>query len=387
MDCLKAEWSCFVAEASTGHDGHDELLIASLLDRDPTDPERSIAEMRVATCPDCAALNADLVALSKATIELPGAARTRDYILTADDAARLTASSAGEPRGAAARLTGEMTSHSIDHATHDQLLVAGLLDRSPDDADRNRAEALLAACDDCAALHQDLVVLSEATRALPTPLRLRDFSLSPDDFERLRPKRWRRLIAAFGSSGDIFSRPLAIGLTTIGLAGLLVATIPSVLSGQSGASASVTSAGQAVGEAGANRESIGASRAALAPTAGPSAAAALVAPAAVAPAAEPSAAVAPAAVAPDVSSPGAVTPAPADATSVASPAASSGVAAVAPESSASVRQDSYDATGGAVTRGELPVERASVIVVASLLFVAGLGLFLLRWTARRLGDR
>ena len=36
---------------------------------------------------------------------------------------------------------------------------------------------------------------------------------------------------AIGSSRDALSRPLAIGLTTIGLAGLLVATVPGALSG------------------------------------------------------------------------------------------------------------------------------------------------------------
>ena len=275
---------------------------------------------------------------------------------SADDAARLTAASAGEPRGATARLTGEMTHQPTDHATHDEMLIAGLLDRSPGHPDRDRAEALVAACDDCAALHRDLVALSAATRVLPTPPRPRDFTLSPDDRERLRPKGWRRLIAAFGSSRDVFSRPLAIGLTTLGLAGLLVATIPSVLSGQGGASAA----------AGANPESLGASsRAMAAPSAGPSAAAALVAPSA---------------------EPSTLPSGPTYDTFVAGPAASGGAAAVAPESSTLERQGGDDATGAAPTPAELPAERSGVIVLASLLLIVGLGLFALRWTARRLGD-
>jgi hypothetical protein len=367
-------------QAKDSHDGHDELLIALLLDRDPSDPERSIAETRVARCPECAALHADLLALSKATTRLRAAVRTRDFRLTASDAARLTATAAGEPRGATARLIGEMTHPPTDHATHDQLLIASLLDRSAGDPDRDRAEALVAECDDCAALHRDLIALSEATRALATPPRLRDFTLSPDDVERLRPKGWRRMIAAFGSSRDIFSRPLAIGLTTLGLAGLLVATVPGVLSGQAGSSSALSSAGQSIGAAGANPESLGASRAAAAPpapSAGPSVAAALVAPAA-----EPSIASAPLAPSPEALPSG-----PTYDAHVTGPAASSGAAAAAPESSTSKGREAYDATGTASTSAELPVGRSGVIVLAGLLLVVGLALFALRWTARRLGGR
>ncbi len=364
--------------ANDGHDGHDELIIASLLDGDPSDPERSIAERRVATCPECAALHADLVALSRAMAELPAAARTRDFTLTAADAVRLTPA-AGEPRAATARLTGEMTHPPTDHATHDQQLIASLLDRSAGDPDRDRAEALLAACNDCAALHRDLIALSEATRALPTPSRPRDFTLSPGDVERLRPKGWRRLIAAFGSSRDIFSRPLAIGLTTLGLAGLLVATIPGVLSGQAGSSSALSSVGQSIDAAGANPESLGASRAAPAPpaaSAGPSVAAALVAPSV-----EPSTAPAPA-----TPSPEAVSSGPTYDAFVAGPGASSGAAAAAPESSSAKGREAYDLTGTASGTAELPVERSGLMVLAGLLLAVGLALFALRWTARRLGD-
>jgi hypothetical protein len=61
---------------------------------------------------------------------------------------------------------------------------------------------------------------------LPVPARTRDFTLTTSDAARLRGSRWRRLIAAIGSSRDVFSRPLAIGLTTLGVAGLLVASVP-----------------------------------------------------------------------------------------------------------------------------------------------------------------
>ena len=78
-----------MADAADRHDEHDPLLIAALLDADPTGFDRAAAAPRVASCPGCAALYADLLALSTATRELPTPARPRDFTLTAADAARL----------------------------------------------------------------------------------------------------------------------------------------------------------------------------------------------------------------------------------------------------------------------------------------------------------
>jgi hypothetical protein len=108
------------------------------------------------------------------------------------------------------------------------MLVASLADRSLPSSEREAAEVLVAACSLCAGLHADLVALSAATRAMPTPTRTRDYTLTPGDASRLRRAGWRGFVAAFGSSRDVFSRPLALGLTTLGLAGLLVASIPSL---------------------------------------------------------------------------------------------------------------------------------------------------------------
>ena len=291
-----------------------------------------------------------------------------------DDAAPGSAAAAGEPARATARLTGEMTQLPTAHATHDELLIASLLDRSPGDPDRERAEALVATCDDCAALNRDLVALSAATRALPTPTRPREFTLSADDAERLRPKGWRRLIVGFGSSRDLFSRPLAIGLTTLGLAGLLVATIPGVLSGQGGASVALSSVERSDGAAGTDPESSGASsQAQVAPAVGPSAAPGPSA-----------AALAPAAAAP---SPEALPSDPTYDKYGAGPLASGGAADVAPGPNPA-EELAVDAAATTVplAPGEMPAERTGVIVLAGLLFIVGLGLFALRWNVRRLGD-
>ena len=109
------------------------------------------------------------------------------------------------------------------------MLVASLADHSLPDADRKAAEALVASCRDCADLHADIVALRAATPAMPTPARPSDYTLTADDAARLRSRGWRRLVSAFGTARDSFSRPLAVGLTTLGIAGLLVASLPSIL--------------------------------------------------------------------------------------------------------------------------------------------------------------
>ncbi|HEX9092411.1 MAG TPA: hypothetical protein VF902_00370, partial [Coriobacteriia bacterium] len=325
-----------------GHDERHELLVASLLDRDLQDGDRAEAEGLLRACTSCAVLHADLAALAGATAELPASTRPRDFRLSVGDAARLELlrTAGGEPRGATSRLTGEMPVRSANHPSHDQLLIASLLDRSTGGADRERGEALIATCDDCASLHQDLIALRDAARVLPTPPRPRDFAISTENAARLRRTGWRRLVAAFGSTRDAVSRPLAIGLTTLGLAGLLVATIPGVLSVGGEATSAVPMVGQAVGGAGANSESLEGSKAALAPSAAPSApaAAALVAPSAIPTNAPAPAEPAPAAPAPSSDS---------FDTFVGTPTASAGAAAIAPVPDGSVRREGLEATGSA----------------------------------------
>jgi anti-sigma factor RsiW len=237
-----------VADRHGRHADHDPVLIASLQDRDLDTAERATAEAWLASCADCAALSGDLLALSAATRTLTVPPRSRDFMLTAVDAKRLTAQRSGEPAPAALRLadvtTGPRTSAA--HASHDAVLVASLVDDALAPPDRAAAEALVATCGVCATLRDDLVTLRAATRALPTPARPRDFALAPDDARRLRPGGWRRFVAAFGTSRDMLSRPLAFGLTSLGLAGLLVATAPSIIPGSgSAAPASVDQGGPA----------------------------------------------------------------------------------------------------------------------------------------------
>jgi hypothetical protein len=359
------------------HDEQHELLIAALLDRDVPTQDRADAEQLLTTCPSCAGLHADLLALIVATRELPVLARPRDFRLTAADALRLApAAAGGEPGRVAARLTGEMQVPNPVHDRHDRLLIASLLDRTPDPSEHARAETLVAECGDCAELYQDLLVLRDAARVLPAPVRPRAFTLSAEDAERQRPSGWRRLVAVFGSSRDMVSRPLAIGLTTIGLAGLLVSSASSLL--PTGAPTSLSTVGSAIGAGGAAAaQSLEGSK--LAPPA--SAAPSMARPAAAAlpaPAAEPSG------QAPELAPSAAPTAESFNTFAGAAPAASARAADVAPEPAASGPRDGrLSADASMDVRTAQPYTRLNVTIVAGLLLIAGLALFGLRRVARR----
>ncbi len=95
-------------------------------------------------------------------------------------------------------------------------------------ADLDRARHVASSCAGCASLVADLAVIRDAMTALPVPVRRRDYRLTDEDAARLRPSGWRRVrdwLAAPGST----VRPLATGLATLGVVGLLLtAGIPSL---------------------------------------------------------------------------------------------------------------------------------------------------------------
>ena len=373
------------------HDDRHELLIVALLDDDPPDEERAEAERLVASCPSCADLRADLAALVAATRVLPTPPRPRDFTLSVGDAARLSSADArgGELRRPVARLTGEMQVPNADHRAHDQVLVSSLLDRSADGPERERGMALVAACADCAALHRDLMALRDAARELRTPTRVRDFTLTAEDARRLRRTGWRRMLAVFGSTRDAFTRPLAIGLTTIGLAGLLVTTVPGTLL-MASSSAALPTVGQNVGGAGsgASAESLSGSKEAPQPSAAPSApgpAAAALNPSSAAPSE-----VALPAASSRVPAPSAEALPPSERapsaesfdTFVGVPAASGDATVVAPDSLSQGENPERNAAAPAGGPGS-SADHVAPVALASVLFAAGVGLFVLRWAGRR----
>lgn len=120
------------------------------------------------------------------------------------------------------------TPPTAEHAAHDALLLAAVAsgdDLSP--SERERADALTRECEACATLVADLLAIRAATADLPAPPRRRDFRLTDEDAARLRPTGWRRILAGFGSPGARLTGPAALGLATLGVAGLLLASVPS----------------------------------------------------------------------------------------------------------------------------------------------------------------
>jgi anti-sigma factor RsiW len=114
---------------------------------------------------------------------------------------------------------------STSHERHDPLLIARFYGGDVDERERERAVALVAACEECAALYADLGAIADATRLLPTPPRPRDFSLGEADAARLSRRRgragWLGWLGIRRSMGGV--------LTAVGLIGVLVAGTASLL--------------------------------------------------------------------------------------------------------------------------------------------------------------
>lgn len=120
-----------------------------------------------------------------------------------------------------------MSQRSTPHDRHDPLLVASFAAGDLVGTERDLAASLVDSCAACRALHDDLLSIARATAALPAAARPRDFRISPEQAARLRPRGWRGLVAAFASPRLALTRQLGVGLTTLGLAGLLVSALPS----------------------------------------------------------------------------------------------------------------------------------------------------------------
>jgi hypothetical protein len=109
------------------------------------------------------------------------------------------------------------------HDRHDPVRIAGLLDRvgTPPDGWR-----LLRQCPECRLLHADLAAILGHLPHTPTPPRHRDHTLTASQAARLhRGSPWA-VLWDVGSARDRVTRPLGLGFTTLGLAGLLLTTVP-----------------------------------------------------------------------------------------------------------------------------------------------------------------
>ena len=117
------------------------------------------------------------------------------------------------------------------HAGHDPLLIAALLDRpSGPVLDRAAGSAPAGgqppACAGCRALLDDITAIAAVLPEMAVPPRPREFALSVEQAARLRRRGLAALLGRVGTARDAVTRPLAVGFTTLGLAGLLVAAAP-----------------------------------------------------------------------------------------------------------------------------------------------------------------
>lgn len=127
-----------------------------------------------------------------------------------------------------------------NHPNHDVMLIVGHAAGDLAESERTRAQALLDTCDSCRDLRRDLVAIAGATRALPNlAVAPHDFRLTPEQAAGLRRTNWWHAILASFSGSRSAARPVAAAFTTLGIAGLLVATM---LPGLAGSSASLGTA-------------------------------------------------------------------------------------------------------------------------------------------------
>jgi len=119
-------------------------------------------------------------------------------------------------------VTGNVTSRrsspiSRDHAHHDQLLVARHAAEDAYAGEEAQARALLETCTDCAALADDIRLLSRATAALPAPRRQRDFRISAEQADSLRGTFFERLLRRLAAPGLAALRPVAGVALSLGI--------------------------------------------------------------------------------------------------------------------------------------------------------------------------
>jgi hypothetical protein len=126
-----------------------------------------------------------------------------------------------------------MMNTNENHDRHDRFLVAALAAGDLEAQALIDAEELVASCADCAELLADLRSIAAATAALPLLPRSTDFRLSPETAERLGARGWRGFLVRLADSRFGFSRPLAVGLTTLGLVGVIAGSIPGSMGGAS----------------------------------------------------------------------------------------------------------------------------------------------------------
>jgi len=107
---------------------------------------------------------------------------------------------------------------AASHARHDRFAIADALGGG-------LLPSTVRTCPSCGALHGDLLSIQTATRHAWTPRRPRDLRLARRDLAGRHDGVWQWLVDTFGSARDTVSRPFALGLTTLGIAGVVLTNV------------------------------------------------------------------------------------------------------------------------------------------------------------------
>ena len=135
-----------------------------------------------------------------------------------------------------------MTNTEPTHRHHDPVLVSAAVAGDLAGAPLTEFRRLLARCGDCRALAADLAAISAASRNLPPAARHGDFALDVRAAGRLRRSWWRRLLGVMGGPRFGLAAPVGGALTALGLAGMLLTTVPAVSIGRGGDTGTVGAA-------------------------------------------------------------------------------------------------------------------------------------------------
>ena len=127
--------------------------------------------------------------------------------------------------------------NSSDHARHDLLAVAALADRDATGEEAVRAQAQVDTCSECATLHAELQQPYDRNPPAPGDRATAGLPAAAGGCPAVAPQPDPSPVRSSGIVGDGFSRPLAVGLTTLGLAGLMLGILPGTLSFGGAASA------------------------------------------------------------------------------------------------------------------------------------------------------
>jgi hypothetical protein len=118
-----------------------------------------------------------------------------------------------------------MNERSLDHERHDALLVAAHAAGDLTGPDRDLVARLLVDCRACATLADDLRALAIAVQDLPPPTRPRDFTISQADSRRLRRGGWGRFVELVRGDAFRLARPVGAAFASLGFAGLVFASM------------------------------------------------------------------------------------------------------------------------------------------------------------------